>query len=131
MSSHIVFRNSLRASYKDSTAREEPSPTAKHGGVVIKVKAVSLNYRDLGNSTREVPIPCKDDLIPVNDVCGIVHRVGEGVNGFEVGDHVLVTFDESHRVETGTGIVALIDTMEVLCLTRYLRRPENHVGGSG
>ncbi|KAF4555014.1 Zinc-binding dehydrogenase-like protein 7 [Elsinoe fawcettii] len=109
MSKQVVFRNAIQSSHEDIEAREELIPVAKPGGVVIEVKAVSLNYRDLviagsglsaeakasiaKSGTKILPIA--DDLVPTSDASGEIIEIGQGVSDFKVGDHVVVTFDES------------------------------------
>lgn len=68
---------------------EVETPTPKPGELLVKVGAVSLNYRDKAivdgiYEPHKVPKP----LIPVSDVAGCVVAVGEGVTRFAVGDRV-------------------------------------------
>lgn len=60
--------------------------------VLIKLKNVSLNYRDLliieGNYDPKIPL----GFIPCSDGAGEVVAVGEGVSEFEVGDGVVSSF---------------------------------------
>ncbi|MES2568723.1 MAG: NAD(P)-dependent alcohol dehydrogenase [Verrucomicrobiota bacterium] len=70
---------------------EVPEPEPRPGEVLIKVHAVSLNYRDLmvmdGRYGR-VSLP----LVPLSDGAGEVVAVGEGVTGWKIGDRVAGTF---------------------------------------
>lgn len=68
-------------------------PQAGPGQVVVKMKASSLNYRDLvvpnrgyGSHTGNLP------LIPVSDGAGVVTEVGPGVRRVAVGDRVCPTY---------------------------------------
>ncbi len=70
-----------------------PQPEPGPGQVLLKMKASSLNYRDLvvpnrgyGNRTGTLP------LIPVSDGVGEVVAVGAGVRRVAVGDRVCPTF---------------------------------------
>lgn len=68
---------------------ETNTPTPKAGEILIKVGAVSLNYRDKaivdGIYERHlVPTP----LIPVSDAVGTVVAVGPGVTDLKEGDRV-------------------------------------------
>ena len=56
--------------------------------VCIRVRAASLNYRDLINVNRGV----KQDLIPLSDGAGDVEAVGSEVTGLKPGDRVLGLF---------------------------------------
>jgi len=65
------------------------TPTPGSGELLVKVGAVSLNFRDKAivegfYEPHLVPKP----LIPVSDAAGTVVAVGEGVTRFEVGDRV-------------------------------------------
>ena len=71
---------------------ELPDPKPGPGEVLIRMKAASLNYRDLlmvgGAYGRGTPLP----LTPLSDGCGVVEAVGEGVARFAVGDRVSSLF---------------------------------------
>ena len=71
---------------------ERPDPTAGPGQVLVKVKAVSINFRDIlmvrGHYNPRQPLP----LIPFSDGAGEIVAVGEGVTRFEVGDRVANCF---------------------------------------
>jgi NADPH:quinone reductase-like Zn-dependent oxidoreductase len=60
--------------------------------VLVRLKAVSLNYRDLltvqGLYNPKQPLP----LVPASDGVGDVVRVGEGVTRFKRGDRVAPSF---------------------------------------
>ncbi|MEV7040360.1 NAD(P)-dependent alcohol dehydrogenase [Amycolatopsis sp. NPDC051061] len=72
--------------------REEPVPEPQRGEVLVRVRATSLNYRDLlildGDHLTNGP----GKLIPVSDAAGEVAAVGDGVTRFAVGDRVLDAF---------------------------------------
>lgn len=68
---------------------EAATPVPKAGELLVKVGAVSLNFRDKAiidgfYEPHLVPKP----LIPVSDASGTVVAVGEGVSRFSVGDRV-------------------------------------------
>lgn len=71
---------------------ERPDPLLQHGQVRIRVRAVSLNYRDLmtikHGGARTVRLP----LIPCSDGAGEVVEVGPGVTRVKVGDRVAGIF---------------------------------------
>lgn len=76
-----------------------PDPVAKAGEVVLRVKASTLNYHDIftrrGMPGITLPLP----VIPGLDVAGEVADVGEGVEGWSIGDRVVV--DPINRVSRG------------------------------
>ena len=70
-------------------AGEVPTPVPKEGELLVKVGAVSLNYRDKAiidgiYEPHRVPKP----LIPVSDAVGTVVAVGPSVSRFKVGERV-------------------------------------------
>jgi NADPH:quinone reductase-like Zn-dependent oxidoreductase len=71
---------------------ELPDPVLAHGEVRVRVRAVSLNYRDVamvehGLGPRGVRLP----LRPCSDAAGEVVEIGAGVSRVEVGDRVATT----------------------------------------
>jgi NADPH:quinone reductase-like Zn-dependent oxidoreductase len=84
----------LRASFGiDSVVpvdRPEPRPGQRQ--VVVRMKAFSLNYRDLlvikGLYNPKLRLP----LVPLSDGAGVVEAVGDGVTRVKVGDRVAGIF---------------------------------------
>jgi NADPH:quinone reductase-like Zn-dependent oxidoreductase len=72
---------------------ERPVPVPGRGQLLVRVRATSLNYRDLitveGAYARSAPKP---DLVPLSDGAGEVVAVGPGVSRFKVGDRVAGCF---------------------------------------
>ena len=62
----------------------------KRGEVLIKVKAVGLCHSDLVAITgeRAKPMP----IVIGHEAAGIVEEIGQDVQGFEVGDHVVPSY---------------------------------------
>jgi len=64
------------------------------GQILLRMKAASLNYRDLltvqGLYNPKQPLP----LIPCSDGCGEVVALGEGVGRVQVGDRVAPIFSQ-------------------------------------
>jgi NADPH:quinone reductase-like Zn-dependent oxidoreductase len=65
---------------------ETPEPAA--GQVRVRVAASAFNAADNGMRAGFLPIPVVLPHVPGYDVSGVVDRVGEGVEGLEVGDAV-------------------------------------------
>jgi alcohol dehydrogenase len=76
-----------------------PTPKPGAADVVVRVKASSINYHDVftrrGMPGIKVPLPVIIGL----DVVGEIAELGAGVEGWKVGDRVLI--DPINRVEGG------------------------------
>ena len=84
-----VFQLQDDWSIDNLTLTERPKPEPGPGQVLLRMKAASLNYRDLlvpqrgyGALTGTLP------LIPISDGAGEVIAIGEGVRRVAVGDRV-------------------------------------------
>ncbi|MGE0881653.1 MAG: NAD(P)-dependent alcohol dehydrogenase [Acidimicrobiia bacterium] len=66
--------------------RDVPSPAP--GQVKVRVRAVSLNHRDLGMARGTVPDARTVGFVPASDGAGEVTAVGQGVSQWKVGDRV-------------------------------------------
>lgn len=73
------------------TAITRPTPRPGAGEILVRVRAVSLNYRDLLHVLGHVDTD-RWPLIPCSDGAGEVVEVGAGVSRFKVGDRVVGTF---------------------------------------
>jgi len=71
---------------------ERPDPKPAYRQVVVKVKACSLNFRDLGIVRGTYRMPVRENLIPLSDGAGEVIEVGPGVTRVKVGDRVAGCF---------------------------------------
>ena len=74
---------------------DKPVPAPGAGEVLVRLKAATLNYRDLltvkgGYGSRQ-----KFPLVPVSDGAGVVEAVGAGVKAFAPGDRVIGSFFEN------------------------------------
>lgn len=75
--------------------KEVPRPEAGAGQVLVRVRATSLNRRDLNMMNRDYdPEYNVAGGIPLSDGAGEVIAVGPGVTRFEVGDRVSGIFFE-------------------------------------
>ena len=68
---------------------ERPKPAPGSGEVLIRVRATSLNFRDLLITKRR---RSSGPLVPLCDGAGEVTEVGPGVNSIRVGDRVAGTY---------------------------------------
>ncbi len=71
---------------------ERPTPEAGCGEIKIRVRAASLNYRDLMVAKGAYRSGTKPSVIPLSDGAGEVVAVGPGASRFKVGDRVAGAF---------------------------------------
>ncbi|PYI00919.1 alcohol dehydrogenase [Aspergillus sclerotiicarbonarius CBS 121057] len=76
--------------------REVPKASPKYDQILVRIKAVSLNWRDAILAIGTYPFPGPDALVPGSDGAGIVEEVGEGVSEWKPGDRVLANFTQDH-----------------------------------
>ena len=76
---------------------ELPKPEPRRGDILVRVKAASLNYRDLailcGGYMPSLALP----YVPCSDACGVVEAVGEDVSRFKPGDRVIPVYLQGWR----------------------------------
>jgi NADPH:quinone reductase-like Zn-dependent oxidoreductase len=70
---------------------EHPSPRPGYGQALVRVRAASLNHRDLYVVANPVA-PARAPLVPLSDGAGEVVAVGEGVTRVKPGDRVAGIF---------------------------------------
>jgi NADPH:quinone reductase-like Zn-dependent oxidoreductase len=120
----------------DAWRRDElPEPVPGPGEVLVRIHAVSLNYRDLliskGHYSRSLALP----LIPLSDGAGEVASVGPGVTRFKLGDRVAPAFmpgwiegevtDEKSRTALGGAIDGVLAEARVLPQDGLVRVPDH------
>ncbi|HEY2108158.1 MAG TPA: NAD(P)-dependent alcohol dehydrogenase [Candidatus Binataceae bacterium] len=71
---------------------ERPKPAPGPGEVLIRVRATSLNYRDLLTVKGGIGASVKPGLIPLSDGAGEVTEVGPDVSRVRTGDRVAAIF---------------------------------------
>ncbi|MDQ1096932.1 alcohol dehydrogenase catalytic domain-containing protein [Chryseobacterium camelliae] len=120
---------------KNLKVKEIAKPSPKRGEVLVRIKAVSLNYLDVlltsGNFYKGLPnLP----YIPVSDGAGVIEALGEEVSGWKVGDRVAVQyvqnwtrgdFQKEYNIRVAwqtQGVLA-----EYVCLPQYgiVKAPDN------
>ena len=68
--------------------RDEPKPA--HGQVLVRWRATSLNYHDYLIALGGLPVPA--GRCPMSDGAGEIAALGDGVDGWRVGDRVYSLF---------------------------------------
>ncbi|MBI5260747.1 MAG: NAD(P)-dependent alcohol dehydrogenase [Bradyrhizobium sp.] len=117
------------------TLVDKPVPTPGSGEVLVRLKAATLNYRDLltikgGYGSRQ-----KFPLIPVSDGAGVVESVGPDVSAFSPGDRVIGSFFEDWisgepteakmRTALGGGVDGVLTQYRVFRARSLVRTPEH------
>jgi alcohol dehydrogenase len=74
------------------TLHDQAMPEPQRGEVLIRVRAVSLNYRDIASALGRYVWDVKPGLIPCSDAAGDVVAVGDGVDAYKTGDRVISAF---------------------------------------
>ncbi|HWA12005.1 MAG TPA: NAD(P)-dependent alcohol dehydrogenase [Burkholderiales bacterium] len=73
---------------------QRPVPKPRRGEILVRIKAASLNYRDLAILVQKylpsLPLP----YVPASDCCGEVVEVGEDVKRFKAGDRVIPIYTQ-------------------------------------
>src|SRR5262245_32032268 len=116
---------------------EKPGPAPGPGQVLVKLKAVTINYRDLltvkgGYGSRQ-----KFPLVPLSDGAGVVESVGAGVASFKAGDRVTGSFfggwlggepsEEKMRSNLGGALDGVLCEYRVWPAAALVRTPD-HLG---
>ena len=114
---------------------EKPVPAPGPGQVLVKLKAATINYRDLltvkgGYGSRQ-----KFPLVPLSDGAGVVESVGAGVTRFKPGDRVTGSFfegwlggepsEEKMRSNLGGALDGVLCEYRVWPAAALVRTPEH------
>ncbi|KAF5363261.1 hypothetical protein D9756_000223 [Leucocoprinus leucothites] len=86
-------------SYKNLVVNERPVNPPRPHEVLVKVRAVSLNFRDYAVASgfyAQTGVQTPDNLVPCSDMAGEVVALGEGVKEWKVGDRVCANFVADH-----------------------------------
>ncbi|MFP1742430.1 quinone oxidoreductase family protein [Lonsdalea quercina] len=99
-----------------------PRPTPQPGHVVLRAGASSFNYHDVftvqGMPGITLPLP----VVPGLDLAGTISEIGEGVEGWRVGDRVLVNPLKPNvglmgeMIDGGMAEYALVDAAQLIAL---------------
>ncbi|KAG9659317.1 NAD(P)-binding protein, partial [Aureobasidium melanogenum] len=101
--------------------------------VLLKIHAVSLNFRDVGMLHGRYPIPVIPHGIPCSDASATIMSVGSSVTEFTEGDSVAPTFRETRSGEIQAlggdvdGVLreyAIFDQCDITKVPKYLTHEE-------
>ncbi len=91
-----LFRLPQHTGIDDLTLTEAATPRPGRGQVLVRMRAASLNFRDLAVATGKYMMSSlPPDLVPLSDGAGEVVELGEGVTRVQVGDRVCGIFMQS------------------------------------
>ncbi|QPC92278.1 NAD(P)-dependent alcohol dehydrogenase [Mesorhizobium sp. INR15] len=82
------YRANLGGGIDGIVMRDEAIPSPGPHQILVAVRAVSLNARELMILQGYYPLPVKPDLIPVSDGAGEVVAIGDGVTRVKIGDRI-------------------------------------------
>ncbi len=118
------------------TLGERPSPGVGTGDVKVRVRAVSLNYRDV-LIARGAEKTLRAPRVPASDGAGEVVAVGPGVTRWKLGDRVMANFfpdwvdgelNDAHHVSAlgGVGADGMLREEVVLPAHSWVRMPAGY-----
>ncbi|EPQ55958.1 NAD P-binding protein [Gloeophyllum trabeum ATCC 11539] len=90
------YRLAKNEGIQSLTLREAPVPTPGDKEVLVKIHAVSLNYRDLLVANNAHPFHNKPNLVPAADASGTVVALGPAVTRWRVGDRISSNLAPDH-----------------------------------
>ncbi|EST07830.1 Alcohol dehydrogenase GroES-like protein [Kalmanozyma brasiliensis GHG001] len=122
---------SARKGFSSLKLKEGPVPRPEANEVLIKVHAVSLNFRDLIIAQNGYPLHLKqEELIPASDGAGEIVSVGNKVTKWKQGDRVAGIFTQAHQKgstpdkdEIKTALGGSVDGM----LAQYVALPDTGI----
>lgn len=136
------------------TLADVPDPTARAGEVAVRVAAAGVNRADLAQRMGKYPPPPGESEVPGLEISGTISALGDGVDGWQVGDevcallagggyaeHVAVPVGQLLPVPKGVSLVDAAALPEVACtvwsnvfMVGHLKESETflvHGGSSG
>ena len=108
--------------------RDVPDPTIGADEVLLSVKATSVNFHDIFTRHGMPGIKIEFPLITGSDVAGQIREVGEAVEGWDVGQRVLVDpikFDEDRPGMIGETSPGGRAELLAVHASQLIRMPDN------
>ena len=115
-------------------AKSHPVPQPAPGELLIRVRANSLNARELSVLAGTYPLPVKPDVVMCADGAGEIVTLGHGVRRWAVGDRVAAAmFPEwadgpivpEYAAQIGGSLDGMLTDYVVLHEAAVLRLPEH------
>jgi NADPH:quinone reductase-like Zn-dependent oxidoreductase len=95
--------------------------------VVIKIHAVSLNYREVAMLSGTYPVPVEEHGIPCSDAAAEVVATGSAVKSFKAGDSVSPICGQGDFDPTDDGVNVAIGANAPGVLRQYAVYQEKHL----
>ncbi|PLB49320.1 NAD(P)-binding protein [Aspergillus steynii IBT 23096] len=127
MTTHTVFRLPSLGAITNLTRQTEPLPTISKHEVLIRIRSVALNSRDLQVATNTYPAATKNELIPCSDGAGDIVSVGSEVKDLKEGDRVVISFDPMHQYGPQKDFLSCQGGAADGTLAQYVARPATGV----
>jgi len=86
------FRYDGFSSLDDLRLHDAPQPVPQRGELLLRVRAVSLNFRDVAVLLGRYVQSAAPGYVPASDAAAEVVAVGEGVTAYRPGDRVIGAF---------------------------------------
>lgn len=100
------------------TLDEVETPTPGKGEVLVAVKACAINYPD-GLIIRDMyQFKPQRPFSPGGEISGVIEALGEGVEGFKVGDRVLAGIGNGGLAERSWCLLAGCSPCRTACRSR-------------
>ncbi len=87
-----VFRFDKLQSLDDLTLHDEPMPEPQRREVLVRIRAVSLDRRDILIVHGDYPGVVSPGLIPCSDAACQIIAVGDDATAYKPGDRVINTY---------------------------------------
>ncbi|KAF8914243.1 alcohol dehydrogenase superfamily protein [Gymnopilus junonius] len=81
-----------RGSYNNLVLKEVPVAKPRANEVLVRIHAVSLQFRDLMIAGGKYPLPARDSPVPCSDMAGEIVAIGEDVKDWKVQERVCANF---------------------------------------
>ncbi|KJA29715.1 hypothetical protein HYPSUDRAFT_230607 [Hypholoma sublateritium FD-334 SS-4] len=114
-------------SYRNLVLGEAAVPKLKANDVLVKIHAVSLQFRDLMIAGGTYPVALPPNLVPASDSAGEIIAVGEDVKDWQVGQRVCANFatDHTHGPPTPANANTALGGQAHGVLTQYRAFPSH------
>ena len=129
------YHMSMGAGLQGLVLKTHDTPEPGRGQVLVRVHAVSLNYRELMILQQgRYPLPVKPDVIGVADGAGEVVALGAGASRSKVGDRVIASifpqwmdgpFSVAHAAQLGGSLDGMLTEYAVLPEAALVAIPEH------